>query len=156
MTTADQYSHEESVTGLEAPVITPASSSAVSADLAERIDPAGRRVIARMHARDMGMAFAFLALLWVAYGIVSVAIRAVILDQPAYIFFLVCIGVIVLYNTFSIGAMVLNMRRDRTFIYMRDLMNLRAKSDARGTEKEIANAGPRVQTGMTLEPPAEA
>jgi hypothetical protein len=126
MTPADQ----DPAGDREAPVITPDGTTAVPARLADRIDPEGRRIIARMHGRDMGMAIAFLALLWVAYGIVSVAIHAVIVNQPAYIFFLVCVGIIVIYNTGSIGAMVLNMRRDRTFIYMRDLMNLRAKGSA--------------------------
>lgn len=117
----------DSATDVGAAVTSTGTDITARTRLAARIDDESRRIARRMLRRDTVMAVGFLVVLWVAYAVVAVAVRNVIADHVAYIMALVCMGVIVVYNTGAVTAMVLNMRRDSVFIYMRDILNLRGK-----------------------------
>lgn len=122
--------------------ITPPASdvSLMQHLLTEQIDAGTRRAVNRMLFRDTVMTLGFLALLWTSYAIVSIAIRPIIVIPAVYALFLVCIVLVTIYNTVSLLAMVRNMRRDRLFIYVRDILNLR---DAR---RRAAQGGKDSQT----------
>jgi hypothetical protein len=112
-----------------------ASSSNFMANMAERIDPGTHREVNRMLLRDTVMTFGFLALLWGSYAIVGIVIRPIIVSHTVYALFVGCIGLVTVYNTASLLAMVLNMRRDRLFIYIRDILNLRTVRRSRAGQR---------------------
>lgn len=117
----------DSVRDVDAVVASTGTDTMARARLASRVDEDSRRIAGRMLRRDTVMAIGFLVVLWVAYAVVSIAVHDVIANRTAYVISLVCMGVIVVYNTGATTAMVLNMRRDSVFIYMRDILNLRRK-----------------------------
>lgn len=98
----------------------------MSEDLSRRIEA--------MFARDQIWAWAFVIALWITYIFIFVAVGWVNHDNEIWLALLAGGGLVLLYNTASIAAMVKHYREDKEYIYSIDIRHLdemreRAKSD---------------------------
>ena len=82
----------------------------------ERID--------RMHGRDRLGALAFVVALWVVLIFVIVSIWRYIADPGIATILLIAGGLVLLFNTASIAAMLRHYSHDKHFIYGLDLKHL--------------------------------
>ena len=85
-------------------------------DISDRID--------RMHGRDRMGALAFVAALWVVLIFVLAAIWPNIADATLRTILLIAAGVLLIFNTASIVAMLRHYASDKEFIYGLDLKHL--------------------------------
>jgi hypothetical protein len=94
------------------------------------IDLNGR--IEAMHRRDVQVAWAFVAGLWVAIGFVAWATWSLAPSDGARIVLLIGGAVILVLNTAAITAMLRHYREDRDFMYGLDIKFLDAARAAKG------------------------
>jgi hypothetical protein len=96
-------------------------------------------VVAEMNAMYRGdrlMAWTFVVLLLVVVPFVVIALWNVMPDLATKILLVAASGVLLLYNIASMLALVRNYRRDKDFIYRRDVAHLRELKVARRLESE--------------------
>jgi hypothetical protein len=97
----------------------------------ETVTELSRRIEA-MHRRDVQVAWAFVAGLWVAILFVAWATWSLAPSSGARIVLLCAGGVILLLNTAAITAMLRHYREDRDFMYGLDIKFLDAARAAKG------------------------
>lgn len=80
--------------------------------------------IESMFSKDRLWALGLLVLLWIAVGIVYLAVRRVVEDTGVSIALVVSAILIVGYNTASVIAMIRHYSHDKRFIYEIDIRHL--------------------------------
>ncbi len=88
--------------------------------------------IARMHQRDVSVAWAFVVALWLAMGFVAIETWALAPSAGARNLLLAAGAVVLLFNTAAIMAMLRHYREDRDFMYALDLRFLDEARARRG------------------------
>lgn len=88
--------------------------------------------IASMHRRDVVVAWAFVAGLWLAFAFVLWATWDIAPSVAARTLLLLGGAVVLVFNTAAIVAMLAHYREDRDFIYGLDLRFLDAQRGGRG------------------------
>ena len=88
--------------------------------------------IARMHRRDMLVAWAFIAGLWFALLFVAAETWSLAPDPRARILLLAAGAIVLLFNTAAIVAMLRHYREDRDFMYGLDIRFLDEDRARRG------------------------
>jgi hypothetical protein len=97
-----------------------------------------QRQMARLYELDRRMAAAFVVALLVTLPFVVIAVWNVISDAKARVVLVAAAGVLATYNVASMTKLVANYRRDRDFIYRRDVLHLRELRAARRARKGAA------------------
>lgn len=95
-----------------------------------------RRQMEAMFKRDRLMALGFVAALLVVLPFVLVAVWSAAPSTGVKVVLVVSCAIVLLYNVASMFALIDNYRRDRDFIYRRDVAHLRERAAlraARGT-----------------------
>ena len=77
-----------------------------------------------MYVRDCIMAWLDIVLLWLAVGFVLICILNIVDDPIVKVVMIVSSGLLVLFNTASVGAMTKHYAEDRDFIYGLDIKHL--------------------------------
>lgn len=77
-----------------------------------------------MFRRDKLWAFGFLTILWLTYAFVFFAVEAVNTDGGIRIALIIGGGLVLLYNTASITAMIKHYSEDKDYIYSIDIRHL--------------------------------
>jgi len=101
-------------------------------------DEAERSVLAQMaslYQRDVTMATAFVVGLLVVLPFMVVALWSVMPDAGTRVLLVGSAGVLLTYNIASMLYLVRNYRRDKDFIYRRDVAHLRELRVARRLER---------------------
>jgi hypothetical protein len=96
-------------------------------------------VVAEMNAMYRGdrlMAWTFVVLLLIVVPFVVIVLWNVMPDLATKILLIAASGVLLLYNIASMLSLVRNYRRDKDFIYRRDVAHLRELKVARRLESE--------------------
>jgi hypothetical protein len=96
-------------------------------------------VVAEMNAMyrsDRLMAWTFVVLLLIVVPFVVIALWNVMPDLATKVLLVAASGVLLLYNIASMLTLVRNYRRDKDFIYRRDVAHLRELKVARRLERE--------------------
>jgi hypothetical protein len=93
-------------------------------DLKERIE--------RMHRRDVTVAWAFVAGLWLSIGFVAWATWSLAPTSAARVVLLIGGAIVLVFNTAAIMAMLRHYREDRDFMYGLDIKFLDAARSAKG------------------------
>jgi hypothetical protein len=83
-----------------------------------------RKQMDMLYRRDRWMALSFIGLLVVVLPFILVALWDVTPDTGSRVVLIVAGGILAAYNVASIVKMVRNYRRDRDFIYRRDVVHL--------------------------------
>lgn len=86
-------------------------------------DDLSRRIEA-MYNRDRVWAWAFVIGLWITYIFVFIAVSWVNADGGIWLALLIGGGLVLLYNTASIAAMIKHYREDKENIYSIDIRHL--------------------------------
>ena len=125
----------------DAVVETAAFARAADAELRPRdaaADAAVQRQMTRLYNLDRRMAATFVLGLLVTLPFVVIALWNVITDTTARVVLLASASVLATYNVASMAKLVANYRRDRDFIYRRDVLHLRELREARRARKGAA------------------
>ena len=77
-----------------------------------------------MYVRDCIMAWLDIVLLWLAVGFVLICILNIVDDPIVKVVMIVSSGLLVLFNTASVGAMTKHYAEDKDFIYGLDIKHL--------------------------------
>jgi hypothetical protein len=96
-------------------------------------------VVAEMNAMYRGdrlMAWTFVVLLLIVVPFVVIVLWNVMPDLATKLLLIAASGVLLLYNIASMLSLVRNYRRDKDFIYRRDVAHLRELKVARRLESE--------------------
>lgn len=88
--------------------------------------------IESMHRRDVLVAWAFVAGLWLSMGFVAWATWALAPSGAARAVLLIGGAIVLIFNTAAIVAMLRHYRNDRDFMYGLDIRFLDAARAARG------------------------
>jgi uncharacterized membrane protein len=123
----------------------PAEVLAAAEEVLEPQDEAAEAsVLAQMeglYKRDLAMAFAFMVGLVVVLPFLVVALWSVMPDEATKVVVVVFVILLLIYNVTSMLYLVRNYRRDKNFIYRRDVAHLRELKAARRLERnEVASA----------------
>jgi hypothetical protein len=124
---------EDEQAGLPAEVVAAAESVFEPHDAAEE-----RSVIAQMESlyqRDRAMAVAFVLALLVVLPFIVIALWSVMPGPGTKALLIASAVVLLVYNVTSMLYLVRNYRRDKDFIYRRDVAHLREVRVARRLEK---------------------
>ena len=89
-----------------------------------------------MYQRDRAMAGVFVVLLLIVVPFTVIALWRVMPDLATKALLVATSGVLLLYNVASMLALVRNYKRDKDFIYRRDVAHLRELKVARRLERE--------------------
>ena len=120
----------------------PAEVIAAAEEVFEPHDDATEKsVLAQMeslHKRDLAMAIAFVVGLLVVLPFLIIVLWSVMPDAGTKVLLVVAVVVLLIYNVASMLALVRNYRRDKNFIYRRDVAHLRELRVARRLEKNGA------------------
>jgi hypothetical protein len=94
-----------------------------------------KKRIHNMYLRDCIMAWADIVLIWLAVGFVLISISRILDDPVVQWVMIISSGLLVLFNTASVGAMTRHYAEDKAYIYGLDIKHLdenrAAKKDAR-------------------------
>lgn len=101
----------------------------------EATEESVRREMRAMFLRDRWMAIACVVLLLIVLPFVFFALWDNMPDQATRIVLAVSCAVLLIYNVASMVALMRNYRRDRDFIYRRDVAHLRELRVARRAAK---------------------
>jgi hypothetical protein len=123
----------------------PAEVLAAAEEVLEPHDEAAEAsVLAQMeglYKRDLAMAFAFMVGLVVVLPFLVIALWSVMPDAATKVVVVVFVILLLIYNVTSMLYLVRNYRRDKNFIYRRDVAHLRELKAARRLERnEVASA----------------
>jgi hypothetical protein len=124
---------EDEEAALPAEVVAAAESVFEPHDEAEE-----QRVLAQMtslYQRDLAMASAFVVGLLVVLPFMVIALWSVMPDAGTKVLLVAAAAVLLTYNLASMLYLVRNYRRDKDFIYRRDVAHLRELRVARRLEK---------------------
>jgi hypothetical protein len=89
-----------------------------------------------MLKRDRLMAMGFVAAMLVALPFVLIAVWNDVPSNGIRVVLVVSCAVVLVYNVASIVALVSNYRRDRDFVYRRDVAHLRERAALRAAKAE--------------------
>jgi len=107
-------------------------------------DATEKSVVAQMHSlyqRDLAMATAFVVALLVVLPFMIIALWSVMPSAAVKALLVAAAAVLLVYNVASMLYLVRNYRRDKDFIYRRDVAHLRELKVARSLEKgEVTSA----------------
>jgi hypothetical protein len=123
----------------------PAEVLAAAEEVLEPHDEAAEAsVLAQMeglYKGDLAMAFAFMVGLVVVLPFLVIALWSVMPDAATKVVVVVFVILLLIYNVTSMLYLVRNYRRDKNFIYRRDVAHLRELKAARRLERnEVASA----------------
>jgi hypothetical protein len=90
-----------------------------------------RNQMESLYKRDVAMAAAFVGALLVVLPFIVVALWSVMPGLGTKLLLIAAGGVLLVYNVASMSTLVRNYRRDRDFIYRRDVAHLRELKVAR-------------------------
>jgi hypothetical protein len=123
--------------------IDAAAADAALAAVEETLHPQDRAaeedVSAQMEGmlkRDRLMAMGFVAAMLVALPFVLIAVWNDVPSNGIRVVLVVSCAVVLVYNVASIVALVSNYRRDRDFVYRRDVAHLRERAALRAAKAE--------------------
>jgi hypothetical protein len=88
-----------------------------------------------LYRRDLAMATAFVVGLLVVLPFIVIALWSVMPGTATKALLIAAAAVLLVYNIASMGYLVRNYRRDKNFIYRRDVAHLRELKVARRLEK---------------------
>lgn len=96
--------------------------------------------IEAMFIRDRIMAIAFIAMVWLAVGFVYFAVNAWVDDTAVRLALSVSAGLILLFNSASMIAMIRHYAEDKQFIYELDIRHLDESRAAKTGETVVVVA----------------
>jgi hypothetical protein len=126
---------EDEEAALPAEVLAAAESVFEPSDQAEEAS-----VLAQMDSMDLAMGATFVVGLLVVLPFIVIALWSVMPDAGTKALLIAAAAVLLIYNVASMGYLVRNYRRDKNFIYRRDVAHLRELKVARRLEKGGAPA----------------